>query len=374
MSYRDVLNDNRFVVTGPLGSALIGQYKYTYQNGANLAAGETLKELHLHPYSATYVTMFDSAYKWWKTSNPEQWGWSGVVYPSVSEKWTPNDDITLINKLKHKWDLSEWNAPVAAGELGKTVDMLADRTKQFAKALSQVKRGNFAEAARTMWSDPRSLNKKGRRGPAERQRITDAQLELQYGLRAAAGDVFNLSEAITNMAYRRRRIFVSQKVASEVVPHAFYPASSEAYVRKSIIAYIIPDEPTFAERFGLTDPLSLPWELLPWSFVIDWMMPVGDFISAQQFAWRARAEFVNSTKSYYRATGNQCTNVPPGYTIEQPNKWFRESVTFSRTIGTTISVPPPTIKSDLLGGEPLNRLANAFSLLVGLGRGWGTRI
>lgn len=35
-----------------------------------------------------------------------------------------------------------------------------------------------------------------------------------------------------------------------------------------------------AQRVGLTDPLLLAWELIPYSFVIDWFINVGDFLQA----------------------------------------------------------------------------------------------
>jgi hypothetical protein len=33
-----------------------------------------------------------------------------------------------------------------------------------------------------------------------------------------------------------------------------------------------------AAQCGITNPLSLAWELLPWSFAIDWLVPVGQYI------------------------------------------------------------------------------------------------
>lgn len=34
------------------------------------------------------------------------------------------------------------------------------------------------------------------------------------------------------------------------------------------------------ERYGLTDPLTVAWELLPLSFVVDWFVPVGAFLDS----------------------------------------------------------------------------------------------
>lgn len=34
------------------------------------------------------------------------------------------------------------------------------------------------------------------------------------------------------------------------------------------------------KRFGLTNPMETAWELTPWSFVVDWVLPVGEWISS----------------------------------------------------------------------------------------------
>jgi hypothetical protein len=33
-------------------------------------------------------------------------------------------------------------------------------------------------------------------------------------------------------------------------------------------------------QLGITNPALLVWELIPYSFVIDWLIPVGDFLSS----------------------------------------------------------------------------------------------
>jgi hypothetical protein len=35
-----------------------------------------------------------------------------------------------------------------------------------------------------------------------------------------------------------------------------------------------------ANQWGLTNPLTLGWELVPYSFVIDWALPIGNFLEA----------------------------------------------------------------------------------------------
>jgi hypothetical protein len=50
---------------------------------------------------------------------------------------------------------------------------------------------------------------------------------------------------------------------------------------RGIARYKISD-PTMktVTQFGISNPLLLAWELIPYSFVIDWMFPVGNFLSS----------------------------------------------------------------------------------------------
>jgi hypothetical protein len=37
-------------------------------------------------------------------------------------------------------------------------------------------------------------------------------------------------------------------------------------------------------QLGMANPLSLAWELLPYSFVVDWFLPIGQFLSSLDYA------------------------------------------------------------------------------------------
>jgi hypothetical protein len=170
---------------------------------------------------------------------------------------------------------------------------------------------------------------------------------------------------------RGKRVFAKVKKGGKVTPHVFWPTSStECYTRKSMLLHLEVDEPSFADRFGFKEPVSALYEVTPWSFVFDWVLPIGDWISAQQFAWNTKGTVEIVTKTYLVTTGNRYLGPDqPGYDQDEPPAWVCSNITFDRVVSGSIPVPLPVMKSDLLGGEPLNRLANAFSLLVGLGSG-----
>jgi len=50
-----------------------------------------------------------------------------------------------------------------------------------------------------------------------------------------------------------------------------------------------------ANRMGLINPATIAWELIPWSFVLDWFVPVGKFLS--NFSGSAGMTFTDSSRT-----------------------------------------------------------------------------
>jgi hypothetical protein len=78
-----------------------------------------------------------------------------------------------------------------------------------------------------------------------------------------------------------------------------------------------------AAQLGLTNPVSLAWELLPFSFVVDWAWPLGDYFSNLDalYGWEIRGySQSNLTRARWTYTGvdnattsDAWTNAYAGY-------------------------------------------------------------
>lgn len=392
MSVRHELADSRVSINGPLGNALVGFYHQRDSVGSNYVEGEPPGTPH--DYSMSCVNSFTTAIKWHFTNNPGVFGYFPAVFSGIEgEGWTANDDLKLLKKLKGRMDQTQLDAGIAGAELGQAVDMLADRSRQMFDAYKAARRGDMKGLRDVFFSKPRrspsplldSLNfgKVNRRDyekrlleakKRNRQKLSDAQLEFQFGVRPLVDDVFNLADTIRGFAEctkRGTRVRASRKVAQRVVPSAQFPAVGTAFESKSIVAYLEQEESTLPERLGLANPLGILWEVMPWSFALDWIVPIGEFIDAQSFRLRAKGTFVTTFFSHYEATGGEFVEPEGNTTItfdSQVAPWFVNMTVVERTVTTQLSVPLPTLKSSLLGGEPLTRLANAWALLAGARR------
>jgi len=86
------------------------------------------------------------------------------------------------------------------------------------------------------------------------------------------------------------------------------PIDEEAMVRSKIWGRIDPNSSGLRalNQLGLLNPLSLAWELVPWSFVVDWFVPIGSALSA--LTAPAGLIFVNGSQSVRNKLTGPYTN------------------------------------------------------------------
>lgn len=77
------------------------------------------------------------------------------------------------------------------------------------------------------------------------------------------------------------------------------------------------------KKWGLTNPMETAWELTPWSFVVDWFLPVGEYISS--LTADTGLTFVTGTRKI-KMRGTFSTRSPSGF--DPNNLGFSKSGNF----------------------------------------------
>jgi hypothetical protein len=116
-----------------------------------------------------------------------------------------------------------------------------------------------------------------------------------------------------------------------------------------------------ANQMGFVNPLSVAWEAVPFSFVVDWFSNVGQCLSAM-------TDFVgfNIERSYTTVfvslTGEylDVADVPNRWDLSSYNLNVNQGVTVTRSTGIT----GPVLKRTPFKGMSVSRGATAISLLV----------
>lgn len=317
-----------------------------------------------HPYT---MSLEDSRYQIFETRanafqdyTPTRYGYDVYMYPpAFTGLWDANDDLKLLGKLREKVAGSEFNLGVALGESKEALGMILDTARRIRSAYTAVRRGRF-DAARNFLVSGTVREGIGRRTTASNW------LQLQYGWLpllndAEAGAQF-LAHYFSIPLQQVVRVSREKKVNVVTNGTGYKFTNSDGYQAKYLKAIL--KEKDVVALAGLKDPLSVAWELVPYSFVIDWFIPIGNYLSARGLAQSLTGTFVTTSVSNYVGRGIS-SNRPQGSAKSPADKVFHRSVTMTRTVGSSLGVKLPVAKS-LASAASWQHTVNAIALLVNL--------
>lgn len=294
--------------------------------------------------------------------------------------WTPvnlmgaNDEIKLVNKLREKVIGSDFNAAVVLGELHESIDLIVNSAVRIGKYAAAMKSGKWQTAHHALFEkDPRSKSTDFRRGRPSLKEIASKHLEMQYGWMPLLQDVVGGAEALAHAlntpvqkTYRTARSLEQRSVQLTDIPS--YGCGAGGFqiravgVKKQRVGLIVRfrEKPSLPKLLGLLDPEVVAWELVPFSFIADWFVPLGDWLTARGFSQGLDATFIRSDKRTgiaYQGEGEKLIYNPangPG---------LLSKVEFTRTVSTSMAVPKPAVKP-LSKAFSWAHMTNAVALLI----------
>jgi len=116
-------------------------------------------------------------------------------------------------------------------------------------------------------------------------------------------------------------------------------------------------------QIGLLNPLSLAWEITPWSFVVDWLIPIGPLLNA--YSAPVGLNFISgttATKMSRVKSGEFHSGVPNGtYLKDIPTYFTVRDNGYDRITHTTWPHPMPYLNLNPLSGD---RWLKALALAI----------
>lgn len=313
------------------------------------------------------------------TGLPSGWG-TGSMDPispnALTSSSLPAEFSVIVNRLKakgydslrEKAKSQEINLLNAIGERRQTMSMLADTISRLASAISSARRGNLLKAARKLF-------------PTNSKELANDVLLINFGVKPFLSDI---EGAAKHLARRQSQspTSVIKAANKEVVRDVqMYTASNSILSRKlyvsketeitvrHVMEIKIDDGTTFeANQLGLLNIPSTLWELTPWSFAIDWLIPIGDFLNkVDAFAGLSITRYHITTVIKQKVTvtcvhdgtvgaiGYQC------YTSGTTGVWEKELLYVNRAVQA--NNPPPMQFPSIRNPFTTTRLVNATALL-----------
>ena len=111
-------------------------------------------------------------------------------------------------------------------------------------------------------------------------------LEYKYGWQPLMSDLHGLQEKLHEKDLRKQQLIRATATASTTEVQSTTKWGGNAIVKttgstKSVLfGSVARPDLAKANSWGLINPLSVAWELVPFSFAIDWLMPIGNTLSA----------------------------------------------------------------------------------------------
>lgn len=282
-------------------------------------------------------------------------------------------------------------------ELRKTKSMFIDAATTVVRAMRHIRRGRFAEAAKTLGMShvPNGVSRK--------RSAASNWLEYRYGWLPCISSVESAAKATYDLYSRSRFIRHSRGYAEGSAPYwsgftdystwnqdyniaSLYVPGEYAYggtthrgvnyhvLRKywrdlrvdvGYVYKITNPNLVYSSQLGLTNPLSVAWELVPLSFVADWFVNVGDVLdqlgtfTGKQFlagyvtySETVRAEIKGKLSSY---------NPPTGFT----NTGWKDCILNRKSfrIERTVLTSPPYFGLQLNVELNQKRMVDAIALV-----------
>lgn len=177
-------------------------------------------------------------------------------------------------------------ASIAEGR--SSLEMIASRAIMLRNAWKAVRRGDVVGAAKHLGIPPTSKRipkPRGRQGPgkvSKKHYASATWLELHFGWAPLLGDIHDACEVLSKPIFGSAKVVASASDAY-TRKNAGFPdgeASGKYGVRYEGEIQVSNPNLFLASRMGLVNPAAIAWELVPFSFVVDWFTNVGQFLSS----------------------------------------------------------------------------------------------
>lgn len=196
--------------------------------------------------------------------------------PSSSGHWavfTDNEILKLQARLLDKVKGHSFNMAVNLAQTRQVANMVVDNLGKLGRSIRALKSGDFPTAARQLGAAPRPTGLKT-------TDISGRWLELQYGWLPLLSDTYEAGKALEAATSRPRTatFYQSARKTTTATYSTDQGLLQRLHVRKIGYSFEMSEDLSQARQLGLTNPASVVWEVIPYSFVVDWFVPIGTYL------------------------------------------------------------------------------------------------
>lgn len=322
---------------------------------------------------------------------------------SVADPFTVADQNALIGQLRTKVAGSNFNAAVFLGEAPRSLKMIAESTSQVYKAYRSIRRGQPLEAVSALFGAGRSIVTKVSRGKGPKSNFINGRevltysvapprgpkflvqeskeaaasnwLALQYGWKPLLGDIHDAAVFIDHQlrrpcSYRVTALRFANGARLGAFVNVALGGGRPVWIQHRnvsstrIVAHFT--EIDVPRLTGIMNPETVAWELVPFSFVVDWFIPIGNYLDNRALNQALKGSYVTTRKHVVSsADGKVVTSRTIDSKLNYKGGNQSRMVKITRTLSNDIPNHLPNVVP-LSKAFSWTRAANAVALMVGL--------
>lgn len=298
-------------------------YSSAYRSGTNSlrdSKGKLIKRENA--YSAQFYFHRDEPVLYEKCDHPPQWRRASAIYALSGSSYDGRptavepaavDTSLMARKLFEAYKESDFSIGVTTGESVSTRKTIASALQHTAESLRALRRGNVSQALRHLGHVPAgtrsNIHAAMRAGDVGR-----AWMAARYGWVPLLSDIYALEQFKYEYYVKKSIVAKSKTFGSWTKKYAtkndLYDTRCVNYYRWEAFLRTEDMLPSWGTRLGLTNPALIAWELVPFSFVVDWFIPVSNYLSGLEAIKLLPYTTITKTTTKVRAyTASPSTNV-----------------------------------------------------------------
>lgn len=217
-----------------------------------------------------------------ETSSPTSWAFPTLdLYPGDQfMNLVGNADSEAITKVRNKLRDGKVQNGAGIGQARQTANELAKSARQLLSAYKAAKSGDWGSVARHLGVTKRDV--------LSGRSLSERWLEYIYGWLPLMGDIHDNYQLLTRQVKQKDSVFtvtanVSFNYARVATEHNQDYSKHWTCTSKSRAQYKVRLNNGFLEGLdtaGVLNPLSIAWELVPFTFVVDWFVPIGNVLES----------------------------------------------------------------------------------------------
>lgn len=329
----------------------------------------SLKQLTENPYSfnlikweRTQYSIYNHGNLYFGTPAYALWGLNGLP-----ASWTSNDELSLLSKLADEIRGHSFNAAIFAAEGKQSLETVVNTTRAVFGIVKAVKSRDYQAVLRSLarvtgQSPPKQLKRS-----LKTKDLSGAWLSIQYGWKPLLNDIFEAMKYVESLTASPRSLIYR---ATKTVNSTWDDRSSSSFnhlfatgTRTVKYKVVLREKISQTRSLGLLNPASVVWEKVPFSFVVDWFIPIGPYLDNVSLFSGLDLSYVRSEFARATTKGDQCLPSDPSiFWIVTGGSWKSTTIYFRRTVGTSLNVPRPELKA-LDKAFSLGHLKNAAALI-----------